>query len=61
VAIGDGHNDVALFRRVGFSIAPANAHPDVIAAADAATASNDDDGVAAALDALCDLPPRPVD
>lgn len=56
VAIGDGRNDLGLFRRVGASIAPANAHPSVLAEADYLTASNDDDGVALALDWLSGLP-----
>jgi hypothetical protein len=33
----------------GVAVAPANAHPDVLAAADLITASNDEDGVATAL------------
>lgn len=56
VAIGDGRNDLGLFRRVGASIAPANADPSVLAEADYLTASNDDDGVALALDWLSGLP-----
>ncbi len=56
VAIGDGRNDLGLFRRVGGSIAPANADPAVLAEADYLTASNDDDGVAMALDWLAELP-----
>ncbi|MGB7982174.1 MAG: HAD family hydrolase [Candidatus Nanopelagicales bacterium] len=51
-AIGDGRNDLGMLRSAGLAIAPANAHPDVLAAADLVVASNDDDGVAAALDLL---------
>lgn len=56
VALGDGYNDLGLFRRVSGAIAPANAVPDVIAAADYVTASNNDDGVAIALRWITDLP-----
>lgn len=56
VAIGDGRNDLGLFRRVGGSIAPANADPAVLAEADYLTASNNEDGVAIALRWLADLP-----
>lgn len=50
MAIGDGPNDLGLFAIAGRSIAPANAHPDVLAAATATTSSNDENGVAEALD-----------
>jgi hydroxymethylpyrimidine pyrophosphatase-like HAD family hydrolase len=52
VAIGDGPNDLGLFAYVGTSVAPANAREEVLAAADWITRSNDDDGVAWALEAL---------
>ncbi|WP_276202844.1 HAD family hydrolase [Geminicoccus roseus] len=48
--IGDGHNDVAMFRRAGLSIAMGQAAEDVRAAADHVTASNDEDGVAEAIE-----------
>jgi hypothetical protein len=48
-AIGDGRNDLGMLAFAGVAVAPANAHPDVLAAADLITASNDDDGVARAL------------
>lgn len=44
--IGDSHNDLPMFEVAGHRVAVANAHPDVIAAADEVAASNDDDGVA---------------
>jgi Cof subfamily protein (haloacid dehalogenase superfamily) len=47
--IGDGRNDVAMFRAAGFSIAMGNAAPEVRAAADAATDGNDADGFAKAV------------
>jgi Cof subfamily protein (haloacid dehalogenase superfamily) len=49
VAIGDGPNDLGLFAYAGTSVAPANARPEVLAAADWITTSNDDDGVGHAL------------
>ncbi|HEY0948921.1 Cof-type HAD-IIB family hydrolase [Nocardioides sp.] len=49
VAIGDGPNDLDMFARVGTSIAPANARPEVLRAATLLTRSNDDHGVALAL------------
>jgi Cof subfamily protein (haloacid dehalogenase superfamily) len=48
--IGDGSNDVAMFERSGMSIAMGNASPEVQAAADFVTDSNDDDGFAAAIE-----------
>lgn len=54
--IGDGPNDLALFEFAGLSIATANARPEVLQAADFVTASNDDDGVAIALNALMGFP-----
>jgi Cof subfamily protein (haloacid dehalogenase superfamily) len=52
VAIGDGPNDLGLFALAGTSVAPANARPEVMAAATWTTRSNDDDGVAWALSVL---------
>ena len=49
VAIGDGRNDLGMLGFAGVAVAPANAHPDVLAVADLITASNDGDGVAQAL------------
>ncbi len=49
VAIGDDVNDVPMLRAAGRSFAMGNAVPEVIAVADAVTASNEEDGVAAAL------------
>ena len=50
VAFGDMPNDLPMLAWAGHSVAVANAHPDVLAAADEVTASNDDDGVAQVLD-----------
>lgn len=51
-AIGDGRNDLGMLAFAGVAVAPANAHPEVLAAADLITSSNDEDGVAQALDRL---------
>lgn len=48
--IGDGQNDVYMFKVAGLSIAVDNASDDVKKAADHVTASNLDDGVAQAID-----------
>ena len=50
--IGDMDNDVAMFRKAGFAIAMGNGSPAALAAADMITRSNNDDGFAAAMDAL---------
>lgn len=52
VTIGDMENDVAMFRKSGFSIAMGNASPEVQSLADAVTLSNNADGFAAAVDQL---------
>jgi Cof subfamily protein (haloacid dehalogenase superfamily) len=52
VAFGDGPNDLGLLAFAGTSVAPANARPEVAAAATWITRSNDDDGVAWALSVL---------
>lgn len=43
---GDNLNDLDLFEAAGRSVAVANAHPDVLRAADEVIAGNDEDGVA---------------
>jgi Cof subfamily protein (haloacid dehalogenase superfamily) len=52
VAFGDYPNDLAMLEWAGRSIAPSNAHPDVLALVDEVTASNDDDGVAFSIERL---------
>ncbi|ASW57257.1 haloacid dehalogenase [Plantactinospora sp. KBS50] len=52
LAFGDMPNDIPLLTWAGRSVAVANAHPSVLEIADERTASNDEDGVAAYLDAL---------
>ncbi|AGP29845.1 Cof-type HAD-IIB family hydrolase [Corynebacterium terpenotabidum] len=50
VAFGDMPNDLAMLRWAGRGFAMGNAVPEVVAAADHHTASNDEDGVAAVLE-----------
>ena len=52
IAFGDMPNDLAMLAWAGHGVAVANAHPDVIAAADEVTASNDEAGVARVLERL---------
>ena len=52
VAVGDGPNDLGMLAFAGTAVAPANARPEVLAAADVIVPSNDEDGVAVALDAM---------
>ena len=52
LAFGDMPNDIPMLEWAGRSVAVANAHPDVIDVADEITASNEDDGVAIALEQL---------
>lgn len=51
-AFGDMPNDLPMIEWAGRGIAVANAHPDVIEAADAVAPSNDDDGVAVTTEPL---------
>lgn len=52
IAFGDMPNDLPMLRWAGRGVAVANAHPEVLAAADELTLSNDDGGVAAVLEGL---------
>ena len=52
VAFGDMPNDLPMLAWAGHAVAVENAHPEVKAAADEVTASNDDDGVALVLERL---------
>jgi hydroxymethylpyrimidine pyrophosphatase-like HAD family hydrolase len=56
VAIGDGRLDASMLRIAALGIAMANAAPETLAAADEVTASNDEDGVALALERLLQMP-----
>jgi len=55
VAFGDMPNDLPMLAWAGTSYAVANAHPTVLAAADHGAPSNDEDGVATVLAAMCGL------
>jgi Cof subfamily protein (haloacid dehalogenase superfamily) len=50
LVLGDGENDIEMFRRAGFAVAMGNAADAVKAAAQATTLSNDEDGFAAAIE-----------
>lgn len=50
MACGDGDNDTAMLREVGFGVAVENAEDEVKQAADYITASNEDEGVAKAIE-----------
>lgn len=52
VAFGDGQNDLAMIRFAGTGVAMGNAIPELKQAADMVTLSNNDEGVAAALEKL---------
>jgi Cof subfamily protein (haloacid dehalogenase superfamily) len=53
IAFGDMPNDLPMLQWAGTGVAVANAHPDVLAAIEMRTASNDEDGVAGVLERLC--------
>ncbi len=52
MAFGDMPNDLAMLSWAGWGVAVANAHAEVLAAADEVTASNDEAGVAAVLERI---------
>ncbi len=52
IAFGDMPNDLPMLRWAGYGVAVANAHPQVLAAADEITAANDEAGVARVLERL---------
>ncbi|MFE7328223.1 HAD family hydrolase [Streptomyces sp. NPDC057565] len=52
IAFGDMPNDLPMFRRSGHGVAMANAHPELKAAADEVTLTNEADGVAVVLERL---------
>ena len=55
-AIGDGMNDLAMLAFAGIAVAPANARPAVLEYADLVVPTNDEDGVARALEVLVSSP-----
>lgn len=52
IAFGDMPNDLPMLRWAGLGVAVANAHPEVLAAADEVTHSNESDGVAVVVERL---------
>ena len=52
IAFGDMPNDLPMLQWAGHGVAVANAHPDVLAAADEITESNDECGVALVLERI---------
>ncbi|MHC5230088.1 Cof-type HAD-IIB family hydrolase [Enterococcus sp. LJL99] len=50
IAFGDGHNDLSIINYAGIGIAMDNAVPELKAAADKTTLSNNEDGIAVILD-----------
>ncbi len=50
MSFGDGLNDLTMVRDAGFGVAMANAAPEVLAAAKFVAPSNDEDGVAVAIE-----------
>lgn len=50
IAIGDHVNDLSMLRAAGLGVAMGNADPEIQAAANAVTASNDEDGAALAIE-----------
>lgn len=50
IAFGDMPNDLPMFRSCGYGVAMGNAHPELRAAADEVTLSNEDDGIAVVLE-----------
>lgn len=52
IAFGDMPNDVPMFGWAGRGVAMANAHPELLAAADEVTTSHDEDGIALVLERL---------
>lgn len=52
IAFGDAENDIPMLQKAGMGVAMGNAKPDVQAAADMVTLSNNEDGIAHALKQL---------
>ena len=50
MAFGDGENDVSMLRAAGLGVAMGNAPEEVLAAADAVTGTNVQDGAAQAIE-----------
>ena len=52
MAFGDGLNDISMIESAGVGVAMGNAVDEVRRVADIVTATNDEDGVAAVIEAL---------
>ena len=52
MACGDGYNDLSMIRYATMGVAMANAQKEIIEAADYVTLSNDEDGVAEAVEKI---------
>ncbi len=52
MAVGDYYNDIGMFRAAGYAVAMANAPEEVKSHAHACTASNSEDGLALAIEAV---------
>ena len=50
LAIGDGSNDLSMLELAGLSVAMGNGAPDVLQCADVTTLTNDEEGVANAIE-----------
>ena len=55
IAIGDGRNDIKMFETVGYKIAMKNAVKELYERADAITTTNNNEGVADALEKIFEL------
>lgn len=60
MALGDGENDIDMLKLVGVPVAVANAHPSLKEVAKYIVASNDEDGVAEAIERFVLKTPHPV-
>jgi Cof subfamily protein (haloacid dehalogenase superfamily) len=58
IAFGDMPNDLPMLRWAGHAVAVANAHPELLEAADEVTTSNDEAGVARVLERMFGAPSR---
>ena len=58
MACGDGNNDLMMLKEVGFGVAMANGADEVKEVADYITLSNEEDGVAAAIEKFVLNPDR---
>lgn len=56
IAIGDGYNDLSMIKFAGMGIAMGNAQEPVKKVADYITLTNDEDGVAEAIERIFNVP-----